>query len=87
MGCRLSGSRPRCAKSEDFSRIISLRQRLVSRLQAEDGPSVEIGLHSGRDLAIAQATMKPDFRQLVVLELDVRKRTASPAHADESSAW
>ena len=53
--------------------------RLVSGLQAEDGPSVEIGLHSGRELAIAQATMKPDFRKLVVLELDVRKRAASPA--------
>ena len=59
----------------------------MSGLQAEDGPSVEIGLHSGRELAIAQATMKPDFRKLVVLELDVRKRAASPAHADESSAW
>jgi hypothetical protein len=51
----------------------------VSGLQAEDGPSVEIGLHSGRELAIAQATMKPVFRKLVVRELDVRKRAASPA--------
>ena len=32
-------------------------------------------------------TMKPDFRKLVVLELEVRKNAASPAHADESSAW
>ena len=60
----------------------------MSGLQAEDGPSVEIGLHSGRELAIAQATMKPDFRKLVVLELDMREKGSfRPAHADESSAW
>ena len=31
--------------------------------------------------------MKPVFQKLLALELDVRRRAASLAHADEASAW
>ena len=84
---RPTWSSSRIAKSEDFSRKVSDSALCRGCTLRTVRPS-RSGFIVAETLVIAQATMKPDFRKLVVLELELQSscRAASRAHAGESSA-